>query len=341
MRRVYESHVRLNGPWALAVLAALAALAVVACGDGGGEVRVPSVTSCDSPQPHDAGTFLDETIESEDGRTRQYILHVPSAYADGSQRLPLVVNLHGFALTDDLYFDYTGLHTKASEAGFILITPEGAQTESIEQHHWNTFGPTATEPDDAAFLSALIDHAESSLCIDSDRVYFAGYSNGARMSVRLACDLGDRIAAIALVSGVGSPACDDALPMPLIAFHGTEDGVIPLDGGGRGEHVVEEIIPAWAEHNGCTETSDEQPLAGTKGVRLIRNSVCQDNSTVDLYIVFDADPDATGDQGGGHTWPSATRGEPTDAGNATTHEINANDLIWDFFLAHPLTSNDQ
>jgi polyhydroxybutyrate depolymerase len=258
----------------LPVLVAVAALAVIACGDRGGEVGVPSASSCDAPRTHDGGTFRDETLETADGRARQYILHVPPAYGDGSQQMPLVVNLHGFALTDDLYFDYTGLHAKADEAGFVLLTPEGASTATIEQHHWNTFGPTATEPDDTAFLGALLDHAESILCIDTDRVYFAGYSNGARMSVRLACSLADRIAAIALVSGVASPACDDVRPMPLIAFHGTEDGLIPLDGGDAGEHVVEEIIPAWTPHTGCDTTDDQQPLTGTTGVRLVRNSEC-------------------------------------------------------------------
>ena len=341
MRHAYGSRIRLQWPWAVPVLAVFAALAMIACADASDEVRIPSEASCDAPRTHDGGTFRDETIQTADGRTRQYILHVPPAYGDGSQRLPLVVNLHGFALTDDLYFDYTGLHAKADEAGFILLTPEGASTETTEQHHWNTSGPTATEPDDTAFLSALLDHAESSLCVDSDRVYFAGYSNGARMSVQLACDLADRIAAIALVSGVASPACDSARPMPLIAFHGTEDGLIPLDGGDNGEHVVEEIIPAWAEHNGCATTNDEQPLTGTTGVRLLRNSECDDDSTIDLYVVFDADPNAAGDQGGGHTWPDATLGEPTDAGNTTTREINANDLIWDFFTAHPNTSGDE
>ncbi len=331
----------MNWPWALAVLAALALLAVIACGDGGGESGVPSAGSCDVPLAHDAGTFRDETIDTADGRTRQYILHVPPAYGGGSQRLPLVVNLHGFALTDDIYFDYTGLHAKADEAGFVLLTPEGASTETVEQHHWTTSGPTATEPDDTAFLRALLDHAESSLCIDSDRVYFAGYSNGARMSVELACDLADRIAAIALVAGVAPPACRSAPPMPLIAFHGTEDPLIPIDGGVTGGHVVEEIIPAWAEHNGCVATTDQQPLTGTTGVRLLRNSGCRNNATVDLYIVFDADPDTPGDQGGGHTWPDATFGEPTDDGNRLTREINANDLIWEFFAAHPKTSGDE
>ena len=310
---------------------------MIACGDTGDEVRIPSEVSCDAPRTHSGGTFRDETIQTADGRTRQYILHIPPAYGDGSQRLPLVVNLHGFALTDDLYFDYTDLHAKADEAGFILLTPEGASTETTEQHHWNTSGATATEPDDTAFLNALLDHAESSLCVDSDRVYFAGYSNGARMSVQLACNLADRIAAIALVAGVAPPACSSAPPMPLIAFHGTEDGLIPIDGGGRGVPVVEEIIPAWAEHNGCVETSEEQPLTDTTGVHLLRNSACRDDATVDLYIVFDAEPDTAGDQGGGHTWPDATVGEPTDAGNTMTREISANDLIWDFFAAHPRT----
>ncbi len=313
---------------------------MIACGDGG-EGSAPSAAACDTPLAHTAGTFRDETLDTADGRTRQYILHVPPAYGDGSQQLPLVVNLHGFALTDDLYFDYTNLHAKADEAGFILITPEGASTETVEQHHWNVSGPTATEPDDTAFLRALLDHAESSLCVDSDRVYFAGYSNGAGMSVELACDLPDRIAAIALVAGAAPPPCRSAPPMPVIAIHGTEDPLLPIDGGGIGGHIVDDVIPAWADHNGCLASIAEQPLAGTTGIRLLRNSGCRDDATVDLYVVYDADPDTPGDQGGGHTWPDATLGGPADAGNTMTREINANDLIWDFFAAHPKRSGGE
>jgi hypothetical protein len=56
-------------------------------------------------------------------------------------------------------------------------------------------------------------------------------------------------------------------------------------------------------------------------VRLKRYSDCGENATVDLYIV----------DGGGHTWPDATIDLPPGTYGPTTHEISANDLMWEFF----------
>lgn len=334
------------------LVVAFVALIAVACGGGSddeasvtpglttGADSVSGAVACSPALAHDAGSFPDETITTTDGLEREYILHVPPSYT-GSERVPLVLNFHGFGLTDDLYAQYTGLDAKADEAGFILVTPQGMTTEAVSPPHWYLGVPVEGEPDDIAFAGELLDALEAELCVDTARVYSAGFSNGAAFSVRLACALPERIAAIAPVSGVFAPGDGDCpAPLPVIAFHGTADALVPFEGGsggpfGRGS-IDGDIIPAWAEHNGCTSQVDENPVTGTAGVRLVRNEGCDGDATVELYVIEDADPNTQGEQGGGHSWPGATFGEPDDANNPTSQEISANDLIWDFFAAHPL-----
>ena len=161
-------------------------------------------------------------------------------------------------------------------------------------------------------------------------------SNGAQMSVRLACDLSDRIAAIAPVAGSyfppafvqipGEPGCDAARPVPVIAFHGTADSVInsravrsacaiPFDT----RPIETSVIPDWAAHNGC----DASPVSErvSEHVRVVRYDGC--DADVELYVV----------DGGRHEWPGATGGP---GGAPEADEISANDLMWDFFEAHAL-----
>lgn len=336
----------------LLLLPALLLLAV-ACDDGGDDGETPTATlevaasGCDPVRPHTAGTFPDETITTSDGRDREYILHIPASYS-GAEAVAIVLNFHGFALTDDGYSEYTGLNVKAEEAGFIAVTPQGMTTESTDLPHWNSGALAEPEPDDVAFVDELLDALEAQLCADPARVYATGFSNGAGMAVRLACNLSDRIAAIGPVAGVsfptameGEPGCAATRPVPVIAFHGTADPLVPFDGSEPDapfsrRDVDDEIMPDWAEHNGCASLSEQDPVPGTTGVRLVGYEDCDEDATVELYVIVDADPDSPGEQGGGHTWPGATRGEPGDADNPTTQEISANDLIWDFFQSHPM-----
>src|SRR5205814_1785627 len=55
--------------------------------------------------------------------------------------------------------------------------------------------------DDLAFISAIISQVEGRLSVDHARVFIAGFSDGGRMAYHVACQLGSKIAAIAVVSG--------------------------------------------------------------------------------------------------------------------------------------------
>ena len=240
--------------------------------------------------------------------------------------MPLVFNWHGLGSTASGQQLYSELPAKGDEAGFIVVAPQVLVSQA--QHN---FTKSPARADDVAFTGDMLDELQAELCIDAARVFSTGMSNGAQMSIRLACNLSERIAAVAAVAGayyppfaVGfqEPGCVSTRPAALIAFHGTADDAFPFTGGQGIFGLIyrsfeDEIMPEWAAHNGCTVGPVHEPV--TANVRLVRYEECDENATVELYVV----------EGGGHTWPGSSNG---------TQEISANDVMWDFFQAHPLAT---
>ncbi len=312
---------------------------------GVGDALVAAVSPSNSPtcspsRPHGSGTSV-ETIETSFG-TRSYRLHVPTGYT-GSAAVPLVLNFHGLGSNATDQESYSGLSTRADQpdGGFIAVYPQGVTTAGLPQAHWNVIGAPSPEPDDVAFVRTLLSRLFGQLCVDVNRVYSTGMSNGAEMSVTLACNLSTGIAAVAPVAGAFYPplkvdttdTCPDTRAVPFIAFHGTADAIIPYNGGvgslgGSAFRLpideatpAEDVLADWAVHNGCTGA--RQVSAVSAQVDKISYDTCGGDATVELYRV----------NGGGHTWPDAT---DVPWLGKTTHEINATNLIWSFFQAHPM-----
>jgi polyhydroxybutyrate depolymerase len=313
------------------ILFALSAILLVfawACGGGGGSATgspaavsdpsPPADGGCGQPLAHASGNF-DETISSG-GLERTYSLHVPAGY-DATKRTPLVLSFHGFSLNAKFFASYADFDAVADKAGFIVVTPDATGTPSF----WNEQAvPGAT--DDVAFVRDLLAKLDGQLCIDADRTYAAGYSNGGGMALRAACDLPDRIAAVGVVAAL-YVNCRAAVP--LIAFHGTSDPIVPFEGGdnplaGGGIFPsVRRSVSEWARELGC----DGLPLISrpSSEVELSTFQKCSSGEKdALLYTVL----------GGGHTWPGAMALPETIVG-MTTQQVNATPLIWEFFAAHP------
>ena len=279
----------------------------------------PAPTTC----PADATTGLSLGTITAGGIERGYRLYVPSSY-DASTPLAMVLNFHGFGSNAAQQEDYSGFVSHAEANGFVLVTPDG----SNNPQRWYIYG--RLEPgfvDDFAFVEALIDTVSTAVCIDPARIFAAGISNGGGMSALLGCR-SDRIAAVAPVAGApfNASICTGAGPMPVIAFHGTEDDLVPFDGGSGGRlglpiRPVRDNMRGWAEHNGCDLTLQTERIAAD--VVLERYTDCNEDAEVLLYVI----------EGGGHTWPGSGRGL---AGvlRSTTQSIDASELIWQFFASH-------
>jgi polyhydroxybutyrate depolymerase len=208
---------------------------------------------------------------------------------------------------------------KADRAGFIAVYPEGLGTPQA----WH-FGPEATGAADLDFMRDLIRRLEGQLSIDPARIYATGISNGAQMADRLGCEPSDQVAAIAPVSG-GYPraeACRPVRPVPVVAFHGTADNLLPYEKLGQGKLMfpIPEWAANWAARNGCSAT----PAVTFQRGQVTRQTWgnCREGADVVLYTV----------EGGGHSWPGSNIAPQS---GITTQDIDATDVIWEFFAAYP------
>ena len=165
------------------------------------------------------------------GATRSYVLHVPANYT-GKTPVPLVTDWHPILFTDTFEQTISGYQAKSDQEGFVVVWPQGIDNA------WNV-GPCCTTSrtvDDVGFARALIAKLESQLCIDAKRVYAVGYSMGGGMSLDLACNAADIIAAIApaafdLMADSNNWPCHPARPITVIDFRSTADPIVPYMGG--------------------------------------------------------------------------------------------------------------
>jgi polyhydroxybutyrate depolymerase len=280
---------------------------------------------CGSPAVAGAST---QTIDVQ-GVSRQYRLAVPDD-PTGKKPLALILNFHGASATDQFQAVYSQLEEKGPPRGFVVMTPLAANPPIWDNRETRPEG-TLEEASAAnlAFTSALIDAAETGYCIDTRRIYATGHSNGAGMATYLGCALSKQIAAIAPVAGVNLAApCPHGKPVSVIAFHGTADPSVAYEGGpgaieGRPNVVlpsVEAAMQAWAKRAGCRSKASRQSISSE--VQRIAYRGCAHATGVELYSVT----------GGGHTWPGSL---DIPSFGHVTQDINAADLILDFFAHHP------
>jgi polyhydroxybutyrate depolymerase len=188
----------------------------------------------------------------------------------------------------------------------------------------------------------VIDAVAALTPVDDARIFVAGFSNGAMMAHQLACQAGDRVAAAAFVAGtpgIASLRASRAVrPVPVIAFHGTADRIIPYQGGpvsgllpgrrrGRAASVAD-LKRFWLDANSCSGPPRLTTLPpGADGTWVVREAYTGAASAdVDFYAIVV----------GGHTWPGGKQLLPRQVIGNTNRDINASELIWRFFAAHPL-----
>ena len=261
-----------------------------------------------------SGSFDNQLVSSS--VTRAYRLHVPPGYQAGNA-VPLVLNFHGYSSNSRQEESLTGMSSKADREGFIVVYPDGLNST------WYT-GPGTDGQQDRQFVRDLIASLESRYSIDPKRIYATGISNGGGMTDRVGCSMADVIAAIAPDSGAYNfwQDCHPARPMPVLAFHGLDDNIVPYNGGTPEimEPPIEQWAAAWAERDGCA--SAPAITTPVDSVTIHTWSNCAGGAEVILYTLA----------GHGHSWP----GSPVMPKTITSQAVNATDVMWEFFKTHPL-----
>jgi polyhydroxybutyrate depolymerase len=203
-----------------------------------------STTSTTVPEPvinyTDVVDPIDPTLHTItiDGmQPRTYYLHIPASYQP-SQSVPLLLAFHSRTTDGKEILSTSQFVAWAAEMNFIVAAVNGAVYESASS--WNAgnccTNATTYEENDVLLTSTIIDFVKSNYAVDQGRVWATGHSNGGMMAYRLACDLSEKITAIAVVSGaLVDPTCSPTKPVSILHIHGNLDPTVPFHGGGKFE----------------------------------------------------------------------------------------------------------
>jgi poly(hydroxyalkanoate) depolymerase family esterase len=293
-----------------------------------------------------AGTV---TVEQQSGRNVR--VFVPTTVASPT---PLVVMLHGCTQTANDFADATQMDALAEKEGFVVAYPEQS-ADIIATRCFRWYDPAhqardAGEPKDLADTADAIAKGHG---VDPQRVYVAGISAGAAMSVILGATYPDRFVAIAVVAGVeykgatsiseglsaaqnGGPAPDGqgdlafaamgtrARVVPTFVVHGTADGVLAKVNG-------DQVTEQWRRTNtlvlGDGAIDPAKSVSGTAGytfMRMVQRNKANGASVIEYYVVDNL----------GHAWPGGKDGGSYSDKNGP----DASTLLWGFFKGRTLSA---
>lgn len=180
-----------------------------------------------------------------------YLIYLPEEYQNTDQDWPLLVFLHGMGERGD-DIERVKIHGPArlidegQKFPFIVVSPQ-----CPDDRWW-----------DVDVLHKLILDITSAYNVDRDRIYLTGLSMGGYGTWALAGRYPETFAAIAPICGGGDVKKAAALKdIPVWAFHGAKDPVVPLI---QSEQMVDAVTEAGgnaqltvypeAGHDSWTET---------------------------------------------------------------------------------------
>lgn len=260
---------------------------------------VPATDPPAAPAPIYLAAGIHEQQVEVDGQVRRWLTVVPPG-TDGGAPAGIVIALHGVG-GRGADMRSVGLEPLAASQRIVVAYPDAFGGA------WNDGRPGADPAvpgvvvDDIRFLRLLIEHTAAATGA-AGRVAVVGFSNGAVMAGRVACDLADGVAAVALVAGTAGQGfertCRPAGPLAVLVVAGSNDRVVPYAGGRvpdwgikkRGFVAgVDDFVAFWRVQSGCASS---QPVPGVAPVSAVRGVDCRAGAGVVRYRV----------NGGGHEW---------------------------------------
>ncbi len=289
---------------------------------------------------HKGAGALEEITLNDGNWDRTGLVYLPSSYNNGSDKLPLILALHGRLGDGKGTVKFMKLNPKADALGYVVVYPDGISRSWADARN---SGPAHDRGvDDITFLSKLIDECAAKYRIDTSRVYMVGMSNGGFMTTTFCCAKPEKIAAAVTVTGImavdPSTWCTPSSGTPVMFLMGTEDPLVPYEGGeiaakngkGNGSFTcsVDEAVVAWRNNNGCSDAKQVIDYPDLKRdqctMRETRYTDCSGNNEVVLIDCV----------GGGHTWPGGDQYLSKRRIGRVCRELRAENIIFEFFEKH-------
>ncbi len=252
------------------------------------------------------GVTIRHTIQSGD-TARTYQVHTPPNY-DPSIRYPVIVNFDGIEGSGDRMEAYSGM----DNLPVIAVYPDSIPG-TLGFTAWQG-APYSLKGDyDTNFVEAMLDELPSNYCIDNGKVFAVGMSNGGGFAMLAACELPDRIRAVASISGAYYESCRVRKHQPsLLAIHSASDKQIPFEGAkSRKLPKVTDWAQREARYRGCEQSSKSTEPNGSSRYDW---TGCRDDSTVRLVVLENQN----------HGWLYLP-------GSAQNSSPTITSYIWDFF----------
>lgn len=318
-------------------------------------IWVITLSGCTSSYRERSANRLPENWEerslAHDGLVRYYRVYIPEPLPENPA---LVLYLHGGTLSMRSLFsplaDSSATWFKiAEEEGVVLVVPNGVNPETGDTYgddqNWNDLRPDQaqgqTEVDDVGFLLRLLDQLSGEMPIDPDRIFVTGASNGGMMTYRLLIEAPERFAAgaayIANLPVLSAPLSFPDQPVPILIANGTEDQLMPFEGGvvakDRGLVIsTQETVEWWVNANQADQDRlafrDLPDLNQEDGCRIEESiyPASEDGAAVWFYRI----------DGGGHTLPSLSEGGllqrlAISLLGPVCRDVDGVRLAWDFF----------
>jgi len=233
---------------------------------------------------------------------RSFWVFEPKGY-NGATSLPLVVWLHGLTGSHTNAFLFSVVST-AYARGYILVAGEGTTSSSnltktssppwTTKLGWNAGVCCGVEVDDVEYIKEVVALTKSRWNVDKTRVFAAGFSNGAMLTERLACETGDKIfAAYASCAGAvmvtpgleeGSKACDASFGNSSVSYlhlHGMADAVVPWLGNSTYKMPdITKNFKGWLSRLECQ--GDSSVTIPSEAYSVTRNTKCRDGHVAEL-----------------------------------------------------------
>lgn len=267
---------------------------------------------------------------------RSYLVYLPTRRV---AKPALLVVLHGARQSAEDLRRATGYEFDrlADQHGFVALYPEAHGGRWNDCRARGRYAARRLELDDVGFVLTLIDGLRERAGIDPERVFLAGYSNGAHLSFRIALEHPERIAAIAAFAA-NLPTeenwfCRSAgKPVSALLINGTSDRINPFEGGkvavyGFAQRGTVRSAEASAEYFA--------KLAGLSSVRHDRFAAApdawierwhwQEHGAHEVMLLAVED--------GGHVVPGPTAAFPRILGQVS-HALDGPREAWSFFSRH-------
>ncbi len=262
----------------------------------------PRITQADGVRTH--------SIEV-DGQTRTYRVHVPTYY-DPNLRYPVVFSFDGIDGSGAQMQSYAGLDTIPA----LVVYPDSLPSKQGFTA-WQGAPYSRAGTNDTQFVKELLEVIPGQYCVDSTKLFAVGMSNGGAFATIVGCQFGDKIRAVASVSGAYYQSCKNEARTPsLLVMHSVDDNRVPFYGEvARGLPEVPGWVKARAEARSCTGEPTVQTNNSSK--RYLWTG-CKDGSLLTFVVL----------NGQEHGWLKV----PTDLENSTPTTAK---YIWDFFETAP------